>query len=148
MTDWLDLNEYGDLPPGIHQAPLADVLAHFGELTATRRILGQRLGRIYRLAAQTGHLARFIVFGSFITSKPDPGDVDVFILMENSFDVSKVDSETKMVFDHVYAQNALGASVFWIRRLAALGGEEATIADWQMKRDGTERGIVEVIADD
>jgi len=29
-------------------------------------------------------------------------------------------------------------------RLAAIGGEEAAIQDWQIKRDGTERGIVEV----
>jgi hypothetical protein len=28
--------------------------------------------------------------------------------------------------------------------LAAIGGEEAAIEDWQIKRDGTERGIVEI----
>jgi hypothetical protein len=38
-----------------------------------------------------------------------------------------------------------GASVFWLRRLAALGGEEQAIAGWQMKRDGTRRGIIEII---
>lgn len=68
--------------------------------------------------------------------------------MENEFDASKLDSETRMVFDHVHAQNAMGASVFWVRRLAALGGETATVAHWQVKRDGTKRGIVEVIVDD
>jgi hypothetical protein len=35
--------------------------------------------------------------------------------------------------------------VFWVRRLAALGGEEQSIADWQMKRDGTRRGIIEIV---
>jgi len=38
-----------------------------------------------------------------------------------------------------------GASVFWLRRLAALGGEEQTIAGWQIKRDGTCRGIIEIV---
>jgi hypothetical protein len=35
--------------------------------------------------------------------------------------------------------------VFWLRRLAALGGEEPTIAGWQIKRDGTCRGISEIV---
>jgi len=33
----------------------------------------------------SGHLARFIVFGSFVTAKPAPNDVDIFLLMEDSF---------------------------------------------------------------
>jgi hypothetical protein len=41
-----------------------------------------------------------------------------------------------------------GASVFWLRRLAALGDEEAAIEHWQIKRDGTRRDIVEVAPDD
>lgn len=148
MKEWVEFNEHGDLPPGIHQASLAELLTYFGKQTPTRRVLAQRLQRIYRLAAQTGHLARFIIFGSFVTDKPDPGDVDVFLLMGDSFDAGKLDSETRMVFDHVHARNVMGASIFWIRRLAALGGETATIAHWQGKRDGTKRGIVEVITDD
>jgi len=91
------------------------------------------------------HLARFIIFGSFGTTKPDPADVDVFLLMEDTFDPSQLSSETALVFDHVAAQNYAGVSIFWIRRLAALEGEQATVEHWQLKQDGTKRGIVEVI---
>lgn len=35
--------------------------------------VGERLERIYHVAAATGHLARFIVFGSFVTDKPARG---------------------------------------------------------------------------
>src|SRR5207244_870843 len=73
------------------------------------------------LTRSTGHLARFIVFGSFVTAKSEPNDVDIFLLMEDSFDVRQVSSEARLVFDHAAAQNLLGASVFWIRRAAALG---------------------------
>jgi len=51
-----------------------------------------------------------------------------------------------MLFDHSAAQAYFGASVFWIRRLAALGGETAAIEFWQMTRDGGRRGFVEVAA--
>jgi hypothetical protein len=31
-----------------------------------------------------------------------------------------------------------------MRQMAAIGGQQAEIEDWQIKRDGTERGIVEI----
>jgi len=100
------------------------------------------------LANSTGHLGHFVIFGSFVTSKPRPNDVDIFLLMDDSFDVRHVSPEARLVFDHTAAQNLLGASVFWLRRAAALGGEEAAIAHWQTKRDGNKRGILEVLDHD
>ena len=51
-------------------------------------------------------------------------------------------------FDHLAGLAVEGASVFWIRRQAAIGGEQAALEHWQFKRDKTRRGIVEVISDD
>jgi hypothetical protein len=146
--NWPDFNDDGDLPPGIHRATLAQVIEHFGKGTPQRRIMVRRLEHVYALAAQTGHLARFIIFGSFVTTKSNPGDIDVFLLMGNAFDAGHLSDEERLIFDHVAAQNYEGASIFWIRRLAALGGEAATVEHWQLKRDGTKRGIVEVISND
>ncbi len=93
-------------------------------------------------------MARSVVFGSFVTAKPDPNDVDIFMLMEDTFDVNQVRGEAAIIFDHLAAQNVEGASVFWIRRMAAIGGEQAAMEHWQLKRDKTQRGIVEVISHD
>ena len=65
--------------------------------------------------------------------------------MVDEFDVGTLVGDAKLLFDHSAAQSHFGCSVFWVRRLAALGGEQAAIEDWQIKRDGTERGIVEII---
>jgi hypothetical protein len=100
------------------------------------------------LAYSTGQVARFIVFGSFVTAKIVPGDVDIFLLMEDTFDSNQVRGETAIIFDHLAGHNIEGASVFWIRRQAAIGGEQATLEHWQLKRDKTQRGIVEVTTDD
>jgi len=148
MKNWPDFNDEGNLPPGIYQATLAEVIDHFGKDTPQRRIIARRLEHIYTLAVRTGHLARFIIFGSFVTVKPDPGDIDIFLLMEDSFDAGQLSGETALIFDHLAAQNYEGASIFWIRRLAALEGAQATVEYWQLKRDGTKRGIVEVIKND
>ena len=142
------LNSSGDLPPGVHRATMAEAVARFGTGTPQRWQVSRRLERIHALACGTGKVARFVVFGSYVTGKPLPRDLDVFMVMDDDFDVTAVRGEAALVFDHMAADTYEGASVFWVRRMAALGGEEAAIADWQIKRDGTKRGIVEVIADD
>ena len=53
-------------------------------------------------------------------------------------------SEAALVFDHSAADAHFGASVFWVRRLAAFGGEQAAVEYWQVKREGGRRGIVEI----
>jgi hypothetical protein len=135
----------GDLPPGIHRSTLGETLRRFGKGSRQRFTVARRLERIYRVAVGTGQLARFVVFGSFVTAKREPADVDVFLLMEDTFDIRQLTGEARVLLDHAAAQAHFGASVFWLRRLAALGGEEQAIAGWQIKRDGTYRGIVDII---
>jgi len=135
----------GDLPPGIYRTTLLETLLRFGKGSRQRVAVALRLERIYRVSTGTGQLARFVVFGSFVSAKREPADVDVFLLMEDGFDLGQQTGETRILFDHAAAQAHFGASVFWLRRLAALRGEEETIAGWQIKRDGTCRGIIEIV---
>jgi hypothetical protein len=148
MKKWPEFDDNGDLPVGIHQATIDEVVRHFGPGSVQRRLVAQRLERIFKWAISTGQVAKFIVFGSFVTAKPDPGDVDIFMLMEDSFDSSQVHGEAVIIFDHQAAQNVLGASVFWIRRFAVIGGVSEALQHWQIKRGNARRGIVEVISDD
>ncbi len=143
-----EFDENGDLPVGIYKATLWQVVEHFGRQNKQRRIVAQRLARIYNLAKQTGHLARFIIFGSFVTNKLHPNDVDIFLLMDDNFDDKKIIGESAKIFNNLATQQNEGASVFWLRRFAAIGGEQAAVEDWQYKRDETRRGIVEVIEND
>ena len=140
-----NFNIDGDLPVGVYPMTIGETAQHFGSVNPTRRILFLRLKRVYDCALQTGHLHRFIVFGSFVTNKPMPNDVDIFMIMDNDFDVAMVTGADKLIFDHLSAQTHFGASIFWIRKLAAVGGEQTTIENWQIKRNGAERGIVEIV---
>ncbi|MBI2480216.1 MAG: hypothetical protein HYV60_16765 [Planctomycetia bacterium] len=140
-----EFNDAGDLPPGVHEASLVDAVSRFGNNSDRRRLIARRLERIHQNASQTGFLARFVVFGSFVTNKLEPNDVDVFMIMDDNFEMHSLVGEPRLLFaDHGTAQDHFGASVFWMRRMAAIGGEQAAIEDWQIKRDGTERGIVEI----
>src|SRR5438045_1747051 len=131
MKEWPDFDDDGDLPVGIHQATLSEVLNHFGVGSLQRRVVAQRLVRIYDLASGTGRLARFIIFGSFITAKPDPNDVDIFLLMEDSFAPQQVSGEAEIIFDHLASQEYEGASVFWLKNSGAIGGEQRAAEVWK-----------------
>lgn len=48
----------------------------FGASNRERGLLFDRLRRIHDIAARTGHLARFVIYGSFVTGKLTPNDVD------------------------------------------------------------------------
>ncbi len=140
-------NEEGDPPPGVYQATLSNVLERFGQGSVQRRTVAARLIRLHQLAVSTGYLARFVVFGSFVTAKADPNDVDVILLMEDSFDLAAVTGEAALVFQHMEADAHFGASVFWTKRSGALGGEQAMIEYWQARRAGGQRGIVEIVGE-
>jgi predicted nucleotidyltransferase len=106
-------NEDGDLPPGVHGATLSEVLARFGQGSVQRCAVADRLTRLYQLAASTRQVTRFVVFGSFVTAKAEPNDIDIILLMKDTFDLAAVTGEAALMFHHLEAHVHFGASVFW-----------------------------------
>lgn len=140
-----EFNSEGDLPPGVYLATLRETMERFGKGSMQRTAVAGRLARIYSLAASTGHLARFVVFGSFVTAKPAPNDVDIILLLGDEFDLSSIAGDAALIFQHMEAETRFGASIFWVRRPVALGGEQAMIDHWQVRREGGLRGIIEIV---
>lgn len=140
-----EFNENGDLPVDIYKATLAEVLEHFGKGSLQRQVVAKRLIKIYRLVKSTNHLERFIIYGSFVTSKPNPNDVDIFLVMDDDFDKDLFSGDVLTIFDHLETEKKLGASIFWARHQFILGNIQLFVEDWQIKDDKTRRGIVEVI---
>lgn len=140
-----NLNDAGELPIGIHQATIDEVIAQFGSGTLQREVVTARLQRIYQIAKDTGNLQQLIIFRSYITAKPEPNDVDVVIIFNDDFDLTVCSEEMKRFLDHQQAENEFGASIFWIRpSLLLFETLDEFIESWQVKRDGTRRGIIEV----
>jgi hypothetical protein len=129
-------------------ATLRQVRARFGQGSLQRCAVADRLERVYQLVASTGQLARFVVFGSFVTAKEEPNDVDIILLMEDTFDLASVTGEAALPFQHMEADTHFGASVFWTRRSGAIGGEQAMVEYWQARRQGGRRGIVEIVREE
>jgi hypothetical protein len=141
-----DFNANGDLPPGIHRATIDEVVARFGGPGYARQQCTRNLRHILELAQRTGNLERLIIFGSYVSDKLAPNDVDVILVMNESFHPDEAPIEAVGLFIHSIAQTRFGASVFWIKPTMAIGEPlDDFIAHWQFKRDDSLRGIVEVI---
>jgi hypothetical protein len=66
--------------------------------------------------------------------------------MADDFEVSGCDEQTEPLFDHLRAQQMFGASVFSVRPSTTFGvSVDEFVAYWQIKRDKSRRGIVEII---
>jgi Family of unknown function (DUF6932) len=140
-----DFNSLGELPDGLHRATLADVLERFGAESEMRRRVTTILQRVYQLASATGKLERFVLFGSYVTAKPEPRDVDLVLVMKDDFSMASCDEATRVLFDHQRAEAEIGASIFWLCPSVLLRGSlEDFLLGWGTKRDLTRRGIVEV----
>src|SRR5712692_6174285 len=92
----------GFLPPGVHAAPLNDIVDRFGTTTPRRQVLAERLEALLRVAQATEKLQRMFLWGSFISDAPFPRDLDVFLLMQAGFDreFANLSPIQREVFEH------------------------------------------------
>jgi hypothetical protein len=142
-----EFGSHGDLPEGPYPATLAEVMQRFGVGSQARREKTIVLQRICQVATATGKLERFVIFGSYITAKHEPRDIDIILVMKDDFSPAECDEPTRILFDHPQADTRLGASVFWLSPGVLLRGSlEDFLPAWGTKRDLTRRGIVEVIS--
>ena len=141
-----EFDNKGELPLGVHPATIKDVVERFGHGTLQREDVTSKLVRVYKIARSTWKLERFVLFGSYVTAKPAPNDIDIILIRRDDFREEDYTEDLLPVLDHQRAQSELGASVFWIRSGSILlESVDQFVAHWQIKRDLTRRGIVEIV---
>jgi predicted nucleotidyltransferase len=139
-----DLNYRGELPPGVHRADWKEFQARFGGSSPRRAWLTGRLLALLELAATNGKLRRAFIWGSFVTGKPAPKDLDILLIMEEDFEVDRIDATAQAVFDSVRAKLLFESDVFWAR--SSIGSEllDLWLETYQTSRNFQKRGIVEL----
>jgi predicted nucleotidyltransferase len=78
-------------------------------------MVGEQLRSLLALVKSTGQLARVFLWGSFVTSKEVPNDLDVLLVMGTGFTVEAVPIPAQILFDHVQARLRFQADVFWTK---------------------------------
>jgi hypothetical protein len=139
-----ELTPEGDLPVGVHLAAWEEFRSRFGTATLRREWLFGRLQALVALASSTGTLRRVFIWGSFVTAKPSPGDLDVLLIMGEDFEVESSVAAARPIFDSVQASLRFQADVFWARE--SIGNEtlQTWLETYQVSRAFRKRGIVEL----
>jgi hypothetical protein len=139
-----ELTPEGDLPVEVHLAAWEKFRSRFGTATLRREWLFSRLQALVALASSTGKLRREFIWGSFVTAKPSPGDLDVLLIMSEDFEVESSLARARPIFDSVQARLRFQADVFWARE--SIGSEtlQMWLETYQVSRAFRKRGIVEL----
>ena len=128
----------------MHAVQWEEFASRFGASTPRRKWLLGRLRTVLSLAASTEKLRRAFVWGSFVTAKASPRDVDLLLIVTEDFEMQKVAAAARMVFDSVQARLLYESDVFWARD--SIGNEtlELWLETYQISRSFRKRGIVEL----
>jgi len=138
-------NQDGNLPEGVHRATKAEVLSRFATTSARRKWLGERLRNLLEMARATGKLERVVLWGSFVTSKESPNDLDVLLVMAADFDLEQVPTDRRDLFNYAQAKIRFNADVFWTKVSIGQDTLDLWLNTYQLGKDLKRRGIVEVV---
>ena len=132
----------GDLPEGLHQADVTEFFARFGSGTPQRERVAARLRQAFTLVRPLEIIAWLIVWGSFVTARPDPADADILWVTLPTFDRHRLSVQVDVLFDAVLAKRLYGIDVLSIPEGSAY---LSTLLDGlSVTRAFTKRGLVEV----
>jgi hypothetical protein len=103
-----------------------------------------RLRALLDLAGSNGKLHRVFIWGSFVTAKAAPKDLDILLIMDEDFEVDGIPAAAQDVFNSVRAKLRFASDVFWAR--ASIGDEmlDLWLDTYQTSRSFRKRGIVEL----
>jgi len=137
----------GDLPPGIHRATFDEIerrLSRF--IVSDRRInLFARFKQLLVMAKRSGIVERLVVGGSFVTSKPEPNDIDVVIVVDSDLDFDALTPSQYTVTDRRALRRVLKTEALDI--ITVRNGTtrmDLVLELFQSKRDNKQVGVVEV----
>ena len=71
----------GNLPPGIHAATLPETQARFGVGSEPRQMQSHLLELVVEAALYYPSIKRVLVWGSFVTAKAEPNDLDYSLVV-------------------------------------------------------------------
>jgi hypothetical protein len=139
-----ELTDAGELPPGVHVASWEEIQSRFCGSSLRRVWLSGRLRKLLDLAATNGKLRRVFIWGSFVTAKVAPKDLDILLIMDADFEVDEIAAPAQAVFDSVRARLLFESDVFWAR--ASIGQKvlDLWLDTYQTSRSFRKRGIVEL----
>jgi predicted nucleotidyltransferase len=103
------------------------------------------LRELFSLAESSGKLRRAFLWGSYVTAKESPNDLDLLLVMAEDFTLDGLRQDQRVVFDYPQSRIRFHADVFWTK--VSIGQEVLNLwlDTYPIDKSMNRRGIVEVI---
>lgn len=106
----------------VHVASLKEIEQRFGTTTPRRQFLFARLKLLFDGLVATGAVKHLYLFGSFVSGKPSPNDIDLLVVMNSGFTTVNLSGKTLEIFQHDICKIHYHADVFRLpKQLAMIG---------------------------
>lgn len=129
----------GLLPEGIHEARWSELEGNLGETATRKRLLAGLFSGLRALEA--AGCTRAYLDGSFVTVKPQPGDIDV-CYESSDMDFSLLEPTLKDFSNRRAAQKAKYGCEFFEAEAEAVPDGTLYLDFFQMTKDGNKKGII------
>lgn len=140
-----ELDAEGNLPAAIHAASLAEVVQRFGTRGEAREGFGRLLTDVVNAAKLYPTIKRVLVWGSFVSAKAEPRDLDYSVVVSVDHRGSLVAAEHRRFLVPVDARAYYGIDKgYFAIPDYPLEHYQSRLEFMLQRRDGGARGIVEI----
>jgi predicted nucleotidyltransferase len=123
---------------------LDNIRVRFGTSTPRRQFLFRQLAIVVNHLLSTGSVNRIYLFGSFVSGKASPNDVDLLVVMNTGFSTTHLGGRSLEVFQHDVCRIRYHADVFWLTEAVGRDRIEDLLDVFSRDREGREQSIFEV----
>lgn len=125
-------------------ASVLEIQTRFGTSTPRRQFLFQQLQNLFNRLRVIGGVKQVFLFGSFVTGKASPNDIDLFLVMNGAFSTANLSGQDLDVFQHDLCRIRFYADVFWVTEAVGADRIEDLLDVFSRDRDGRAQPIIEV----
>lgn len=125
-------------------ASLDDLRIRFGTSTPRRQFLFRQLEIVIDGLRGTRSLKQVYLFGSFVSGKASPNDVDLLVVMKAGFSTTQLDRKVLELFQHDVCRIRYHADLFWVTEAVGNARIEDLLEVFSRDREGRAQSVIEV----
>ena len=125
-------------------ASLDGIRIRFGTSTPRRQFLFRQLEIIIDQLLVTRNVGQIYLFGSFVSGKASPNDVDLLVVMNAGFSTIQIGGKVLELFQHDVCMIRYHADLFWVTEAVGNARIEDLLEVFSRDREGRTQSVVEV----
>ena len=125
-------------------ASLDDLRIRFGTSTPRRQFLCRQLEIVIDQLRVTRSLKQVYLFGSFVSGKASPNDIDLLVVMNAGFSTTQLSGKALELFQHDLCRIRYHADLFWVTEAVSRASIEELLEVFSRDREGRAQSVIKV----